>query len=268
MGVKMSLSFRERYGPAALVTGASSGIGAEFARVLAAQGLDLVLVARRREILLDMAGSLSGFHGVQVHALGQDLTEPGAAKSILQATDLLGVDVGLLINNAGLGVYGDFGAGDLDKELALVDLNCRAAVELSWRFLPGMKERGKGGIIFLSSILAHLPAAYLATYSATKAFNELMGQTLHSELQPFGIDVLSLTPGSTATPFHESSGLGKLHVPQRKPEQVVETALKSLGCRPRAVDGILNNVLVWIQKFLPRSWVIAMNRRFIPPPDR
>jgi len=268
MGSNSKLSFKERYGPAALVTGASSGIGAEFARALAAQGFDLVLVARRREILLDMAGKLSGFHGIQVHALGQDLTEPGAARSILQATDLLGVEVGLLINNAGLGIYGEFGSGELERELALVDLNCRAAVELTWRFLPGMKERRRGGIIFLSSILAHAPAAYLATYSASKAFNELMGQVLHSELRPSGIDVLSLIPGSTTTPFHDASGLGKPDVPQRNPRQVVETALGNLGRRSRVVDGVLNSMMISIQKFLPRSWVLALNRRFIPAPGR
>jgi short-subunit dehydrogenase len=187
----------ERYGPTALVTGASSGIGSSFAAVLAAGGLDLVLVARRQERLDAAASALHAEHGVAVTVLPVDLAEAGAAQRVLDATSAL--DVGLVVSNAGFSVQGAFGAGDAATLTELVAVNCTATMLLAHGFVPRLTARGRGGIVLTGSVEGLMGSPYSAAYSASKAFVNGLGEALWGELTPEGIDVLALCPGATDT---------------------------------------------------------------------
>lgn len=197
-----SNDFADRYGPVALVTGASSGIGKAFAEALAAMGLDLVLVARRLERLEELAAKLTKEHGVQAKACQIDLAEPTAAQQILDLTGSL--DVGLMVSNAGFGMKGEHAANDRHAMANMLMVNCNVPMQLSHGFIPRLRRRGKGGMIFTSSIEALIGCPYSAAYSATKALVNALGEGLWAELQPEGIDVLTLCPGAT-----ESEAAGK-----------------------------------------------------------
>jgi uncharacterized protein len=187
----------ERYGPAALVTGASSGIGSSFATVLAAQGFDLVLVARRRDRLDAAATALHDQHGVEVTVLEIDLAEPTAAQQVLDATSAL--DVGLVVSNAGFSIQGAYETGDAATMADLLAVNCAAPMLLTHGFVPRLKARGRGGIVLTSSVEGLMGSPFSAAYSASKAFVNGLGEALWGELTPEGIDVLSLCPGATDT---------------------------------------------------------------------
>jgi uncharacterized protein len=189
--------FTERYGPVVLVTGASSGIGESFATCLAAKGLGLVLVARRQERLEALAGKLGKQFGVAVHTLRIDLAERNAAQQILAATSSL--DIGLVISNAGTGGRGRFENGDADEWTATLMVNCHATMLLAHGFIPRLKQRGKGGLIFTSSVEGLIGCPYSAAYSSSKAFVNSLAEALWGELTPEGIDVLALCPGATTT---------------------------------------------------------------------
>lgn len=195
-------NFKDRYGPIALVTGASSGIGKAFAETLAAMGLDLVLVARRLERLEELAAKLAKEHRVHARACRIDLAEPTAAQQMLDATSAL--DVGLLISNAGFGMKGEHARNDPHALTDMLMVNCNVPMQLSHGFIPRMRKRGKGGMIFTSSIEALIGCPYSAAYSATKALVNALGEALWAELHPEGIDVLTVCPGAT-----ESEAAGK-----------------------------------------------------------
>ncbi|MEL6393832.1 MAG: SDR family oxidoreductase, partial [Bacteroidota bacterium] len=154
----------------ALITGASSGIGAEFARQLAAKKRDLVLVARSQDKLNEIAEQLQRQHSIRAHVISQDLTEPGAAASIARQVEELGIVIDLLINNAGFGDYGSFSESVLERQTGMIQLNITALVELTHAFLPKMLERQQGGIINVSSIAGFQPMPYWSVYAASKAF--------------------------------------------------------------------------------------------------
>jgi short-subunit dehydrogenase len=198
----ISKDFKERYGPVALVTGASSGIGKAFAEALAALGLDLVLVARRLDRLEELATKLTKEHGVQAKACEIDLAEPAAVQQMLNVTGSL--DVGLVVSNAGFGMKGEHAANDPQQMAEMLMVNCNVPMQLSHGFIPRLRRRGKGGIIFTSSIEALMGCPYSTAYSATKALVNALGEGLWAELQPEGIDVLTLCPGAT-----ESEAAGK-----------------------------------------------------------
>lgn len=195
-------AFADRYGPVALVTGASSGIGLAFAEALAAKGLGLVVAARRVERLEDLAERLSGQHGVGVKIVEVDLADPAAARVLLAATEAL--DVGLLVSNAGFGLKGDFAAGDAQAIADMLTVNCHAPLQLAHGFIPRLRRRGKGGIILTSSVEALMGVPYSTAYSATKALVSAFGEGLWAELEGDGIDVLTLCPGATES---EAAGL-------------------------------------------------------------
>ncbi|HOL96293.1 MAG TPA: SDR family NAD(P)-dependent oxidoreductase, partial [bacterium] len=161
-------TLKRKYGPAALVTGASSGIGRAFAEELAARDFDLVLVARRGGRLEQIKNDLEARFGISVMPIVQDLTASGAVRRVCEEIQKSGWDIGLLINNAGFGSQGEFDTLDLENELTMVDLACRVPVELTHRLVPGMKQRRRGGIIFVSSVLSQFPSPYMATYAAGK----------------------------------------------------------------------------------------------------
>lgn len=197
--------FKEKYGPVALVTGASSGIGQAFAEVLVAKGLDLVIVARRQDRLAELAARLEQAHGVKVRICAADLAQSDAARVMLDATADL--DVGLVVSNAGFGLKGEHAANDPVAMTDMLMVNCNVPMQLAHGFIPRLRARGKGGIIFTSSIEGLMGCPYSTAYSASKALVIALGEGLWGELQGEGIDVLTLCPGATESEAAEKQGI-------------------------------------------------------------
>jgi len=259
------MTLTQRYPGAALVTGASSGIGESFAKSLAKEGFPLVLVARREQRLQELSSQLQQEHGVECLVVAEDLTESGSVDRIVAAIETKGWDVSLLVNNAGFGSLASH--EDLKGEVytKMVDLNCRAPVELTNRLLPPMLKAGRGGIIFLASAVAYLPSPYMAVYGATKGFNLLLAEALYGECKSKGVDVLSLAPGYTRTEFSSSSGLD-VRMPGflvASADGVARKGLRSLGRKPSAVHGFLNWLLTFSIRFAPRRFVVWMATRVV-----
>jgi short-subunit dehydrogenase len=261
----MDRSFRERFGGAALITGASAGIGAAFARHLAEAKMDLVLVARRRDRLDALAGELSAAHGVRADAIDVDLAAPGATEALVRAVAEKNVDVGLLVCSAGFGAYGPFVEIDPATEARMVDLNCRVVVEHCHAFLPPMVARGKGGVILLASTAAYQPCPYWATYGATKAFNLMLGEALWAELAPRGVDVLALSPGYTKTEFQEAANIDFGVGPEISVDDVVKGALRAIGKKPSTIPGNMNWLMAFGSRLAPRSVTAKASARMSHP---
>lgn len=187
--------FREIYGPIALVTGASSGIGLAFAEELAARGFDLVLAARRTDHLDALAQRLLSSCGVRTRVIGADLSDPGAPAHLLQETE--GDDIGLVVSNAGFNVKGAYETCDAAAIARMLTVNCHAPMQLAHGFIPRLKARGKGGLLFTASVEGLIGCPYSSAYSATKALVVSLGEGLWGEMQGTGIDVLTLCPGAT-----------------------------------------------------------------------
>lgn len=253
------MDWKEKYGKTALITGATGGLGSEFAYQLAEKGMDLVLVARRTEKLIEIKASLESKFKIQVHLVGLDLTEKGAIQKLGTEAKEKKWEIGLLVNNAGFGTYGIFPELDLEKELNMVDLNVRVPLELTGIFVSDMVKRKKGGIIFLGSVGSYQPTPFFANYSATKAWNLMFGEALYGELKPKGIDVICLTPGYTRTEFQSVAG-NKDQKPLAgwsEPKDVVGRALRFLGKKPSTIPGFMNWFLAWSIRFTPRKMAIA-----------
>ena len=259
-----------RYGGAALVTGASSGIGEAFARRLALAGFDLVLVARRVDRLETLARDLREASGVTVHVVSQDLGERDGPARVIAAADVLGVEVGMLVSNAGFGTYGPVLAQDLESQLAIPDVNNRAPVAFARALAPRLVARGRGAMIFLSSTAAYQPVAFEAVYGASKAFNLMFGEALWAELRPLGVDVCVLSPGFTPTEYQRKAGMGEINpiTGWTSPEQVVEACLRRLGRGPSVVPGWRNRVIVALMRVLPRSAQAKLTYRVNHPANR
>jgi short-subunit dehydrogenase len=189
----------------ALVTGASSGIGAALARELAANGAKLILTARRRERLEALAAELKG-RGTEVRVVTADLMEPGAAQAIYEATEGAGIEVDVLVNNAGLGQYGYVHSSDTAQELGQIRVNCETMVALTRLFVPRMVARRRGWVMVLASTASFQPVPFLSTYAATKAFDRFFALGLAEEVAPFGVKVTALCPGPTESEFFEVAG--------------------------------------------------------------
>lgn len=257
----------ERYGPWALVTGASSGIGYEFARRLAAGGLNVAMVARRRAALESLRSELETTHGVRCRVVEMDLSEPGAAARLAQAVS--DVEIGLLVANAGTGWIGRFDRQRPEDHAPLIRLHCEMHVELTARLLPAMKRRGKGGVIIVSSMGGLVPLPYYAVYSGTKALLQNWGEALAIEMRGTGVDVQVLAPGDTKTGFQEAAG--EMSTKWSSVEDVVEESLASLGRRPVVVPGLENRLSLLAARFLPRKWfldIVEKRQREQTPDDR
>lgn len=250
--------FREKYGPWAVVTGASAGIGAEFAKQLAALKLNLVLVARRKNRLEELGEKLKQDHNIETKIIQVDLAERNFAEIISAETDSL--DVGLLVNNAGFALTGEFLEHDLEKEIGLLDVNCRAPLILSHVFGRKMVERNRGGIIFVSSLVAFLPTPFWTNYSASKVYNLHLANGLYFELKKKGVDVLALCPGHTKTEFSEVAGIKSSGIPA---EAVVSLAIKNLGKKPHVVPGIANNIMSYLIRLISRKWNIRIGAKLV-----
>jgi short-subunit dehydrogenase len=194
--------FRDRYGKYAVVTGASSGIGEEFARQLAERGLNLALVARRSDLLIELADTLMSRFGIDIKTLPLDLTAPDAVGSVLRETEAL--DVGLAVVNAAQVVWGPFLDSTLQEVTDLVTLNAVVPMQLTHEFGARFKRRGRGGVLLVGSLSGHQPTPYCANYSASKAYVSTLGQALHMELAKSGVDVTVLAPGVVDTAMYRS----------------------------------------------------------------
>lgn len=221
----------------ALITGASSGIGEEFSRQLAPHCRRLVLVARRRSRLLDLARSLRGaYPGLEVHAFEADLTDDQSLEALVSGLAMQGLVPDLLVNNAGLGDYGEFATSDWNRVEEMIQLNIRALTRLCHAVVPAMMELGGGGIINVSSLASCLPIPDFAVYAATKAYVTSFSEALRLEVKDSGIRVLALCPGPVPTEFGEVArrpGNGEAGIPGNhlfaiKAGQVVEEALDAL----------------------------------------
>lgn len=226
-----------------LITGASSGIGEAFARRLAKEGHNLVLVARSEEKLRSLCDNLKAEHKITAHFIAVDLLDFEADERLFKETEKNGLEVDWLINNAGFGSAGDFAKLDLERELEMINLNISALVALTHRYLQKMRERKGGTIINVSSAAGFQPLPFMATYAATKAFVSSFSEAIAEENRPFGIQVLALCPGSTKTNFFAAANIDRpIQVKgQQTVEEVVETALKAVGSgRSKVVSGWAN----------------------------
>lgn len=244
-------SFAERYGPAALVTGASTGLGAEFARQLAARGLDLVLVARRRERLEEVASEVRAAHGVAVRVATLDLGAPDLRERLCDA--IRGQDVGLVVSNAGRYGFGRFLDARLEDELQGLDVNARAPLVLAHEFARRLASRGRGGMVFLSSSSAYQGTPFAAGYGAAKAHTLTLAEALAFELEPWGVDVLAVCPGPVATEGTAGMDTSTFPIGPMQPAPVVRQALDALGRRTEIVPGLPNAFVATLGKLLPRS---------------
>ncbi len=232
-------TIRERYGDWALVTGASAGIGAEFARALAREGLSVVLTARREDRLRGLADELEKSFNVAARVVPVDLAEPDGPDQLVDA--IADLEIGVLVNNAGVGYAGRFDKQETGRLGQLVALNCVAPTVLTSRLLSGpsgMVARGRGAVIFTGSAAGHQPMPLHGVYAATKAYDLFLGEALFIELRGQGVDVLVLEPGATATEFQQVAG--ETSRPTGDPTAVVRTALECLGLQPSVLPGWLN----------------------------
>jgi uncharacterized protein len=246
------------YGPWALVTGASSGIGAQFARRLARAGFSLLLAARRLDRLLALEGELRRRGRVEVEVLGVDLADREAVDRVAAAAAAR--DVGLVVSNAGFGLKGPFELCDRARLEAMFDTNARAPLLLLHSLLPGMLRRGRGGIILTGSIEGEAPFPWSSAYAATKAFVHCLGLSLSGELEETGIDVLVLEPGPTDTEALTLQGFSPDTLPGlMAADEVAKQALAQLGRKPLHVPGKENRKFVSAMRRMPKPRLIAFN---------
>jgi short-subunit dehydrogenase len=252
--------FVDRYGGWALVAGASEGLGAAFARELAARGLNLVLVARRLGPLEALAAELAGRHtSIKVVTIVADLaTEAGIGATLFGAA---GVEVGLVVANAAYAPVGLFIGSSLDESHRAVELNCLAPVRLAHHFLPSMVERRRGGFIVMSSLAGMQGSPPISVYAATKAFGAVFAEGLWSETKDRGVDVLACVAGAVATPG--LAGAKRRAAPGTlEPAEVVAAAIRKLGHGPRTVPGATMRISAQLMsRVLPRRAAIALIRR-------
>jgi short-subunit dehydrogenase len=247
-----------RYGPWALIVGASDGIGAAFAEELAARGLDLVLVARRAGPLEELAGRLRATHGVRVRTWPLDAGTAEGRTAIAGAEE----DIGLLVCNAALAPIAPFLELTPAQLDGMLDLNCRAAAHLVSAYGPRMVARGSGGIVLLSSMASNQGSALVAHYAATKAYLRVLAEGLWVELGAHGVDVLACCPGQVDTPTYAGTSpapAGRLVPPPMRPADVVRETLAALGKGPVVIPGWRNRLVVSLAtRLMPRRRMVRL----------
>jgi short-subunit dehydrogenase len=250
---------------ATLITGASSGIGEVFARRLAARGRNVLLVARSEEKLITLCNELGRSNSIRAQYVALDLSQPESPARLFEEAEKRGLTIDLLVNNAGFGSFGDFAKADLARELNMIDLNIKALVELTYRFLQPMRERKQGAIINVASTAAFQAVPFMATYAATKAFVLSFSEALWEENRAFGIKVMALCPGVTDTNFFEAARGEKPPArASQTPEEVVDTALRGLARgKSHIISGWINRVMTESERLAPRSLVTRMAGRMM-----
>lgn len=237
-----------RYGPWAVVTGASSGIGREIALRLAESGLNLVLVARSKAALEQLAADLTARHAIEARVVDLDLARETGVETLGAATRDL--DVGLLVAAAGFGTSGPFLESRLDQELEMLNVNCRSLVALSWHFGRRFAGRGRGGMVLMSSIVGFQGMPNAAHYAATKAYVQALAEALYVELSPLGVDVLASAPGPTNSGFAARAGMRMGMA--LNPSDVAQSTLDALGRKSTVLPGFLSKLLTYALVPLPR----------------
>ncbi len=251
--------FAARYGPWALVAGAAVGLGAEYARQIAARGLALVLVDRDAGPLAATAEAIREASGVEVRTLVLDLARADVADAVVGATQDL--QIGLLVYNAAIGTVSPFLEISTANVQAMLDVNCRAPLLLVHALAPAMVARRRGGVVLMSSMAGSFGSAQLTVYAATKAFDLVFADALWAELRGDGVDVLAVQPGSTRTPGWQSSQPPELRGPGphvMEPAQVVTEALAALGVEPTLIPGDTNRQSAQLLASLPRRQTIEL----------
>jgi hypothetical protein len=259
--------------PLALVTGASAGIGLELAKLLAADGHDLILVARRVEVLERLAAELRAAHGIAVHVWSADLASPQAPQELQARAAAADLAVDVLVNNAGFGALGAFADLPLDRQLGIIDVNLRALTELTHRFLPPMRQRRRGRIMMVASVAGLLPGPYMAVYYASKAYLQSFSLALAEELAGSGITVTCVCPGYTATEFqavadmNAADRLGRL-------QPMTAAAVARIGYRAlmsgrrMIVTGWKNRIGTLLMRLMPLRALASVVARLQKPSAR
>jgi hypothetical protein len=244
----------------ALVTGASAGIGKALATELAAGGANLVLCARRRDRLEQLAAELSGQHGVRAEVCPSDLGTPGAPREIFDFTTSRAIEVDVLINNAGFGASGEFSAIPIERLLEMVQVNCAAVTHLTHLYLGGMIARRRGYVMILASTAAFQGVPYLSLYAATKGFDLLLAEGIAEEVRQYGVRVSALCPGQTASEFHEVAGTSSFkRTGEETAQKVAHTGLAALAKgKSFVVSGLKNKLLAESERLMPRRLVAGV----------
>jgi len=247
-----------KYGKWALITGGSAGIGLAFAKELAADGHNLLLVARGKEALDQGARELRAQYPIEVETIAFDLTAPGAPSELYEQTK--DKRPGLIVLSAGVESTGHFTKVSPDAHRSLIDLNIQAPAELARLYGADMVARGRGGIVFLSSVFGYQGVPLVANYAASKAYILALGEALHVELKPHGVDVVVVSPGLTDTnmPAKMPVDFAKMPIITHQPIKVAKVGLKALGRKASVVPGLLNNIFVVENRFIPRLWPTKM----------
>lgn len=250
----------------ALVTGASAGIGAEFAEQLAEKGANLILVARREDRLKALAEQLSQKYKVKVSVFAADLSNPIGVKGLIESVRLAGLKVDMLVNNAGFGAYGQFEKTEPERHHEMAMLNVVALLDLTAAFIPDMLSSGSGAIINVASTAGHQPVPFMATYAASKAFVLSFSEALWYEYKDRGVRVLSLDPGFTKSEFHDVSGTPEFGRVESA-EAVVKLGLHALGeGRPSVISGLDNWLLSDVlPRLAPREAVVNFAGKIMQP---
>jgi uncharacterized protein len=251
----------------ALVTGASAGIGEAIARELAARGHGVTLVARREERLRTLAGELSERHGVRADAIAVDLGDPPSRDRLADQVAGLGLEVEILVNNAGFGGSGNAADSDRERLVAMLRVNCEALLDLQTRYLPAMVERGRGAVINIASTAAFQPIPGTATYAATKAFVLSLSEAVHQELKGTGVTLTAVCPGPVKTEFGQVAGIE--HAEDQLPdlfwmtsEAIAKAAADGAESGKRVVvPGLLNRAGAVTGQHSPRMLVLPLAKR-------
>jgi hypothetical protein len=252
--------WQARYGPWAVVAGASVGLGEAFARCLAERDLNLLLIARRPDVLEQLATDLRARHGVEVRTLVADLGQPDL-RAVLENA-VAGLTVGLLVYNAAYSVIGPFVDHSLDEQLRVLDVNCRGPLVLSHLLGKAMAERGRGGIVLMTSMAGSQGGPWLASYAASKAFNLVLAEGLWDELGERGVHVVACRAGATRTPGYAASRPRPSRVPLLEPNHVARVALGALGRKPSVVPGAFYRFSAFVMnRLLPRRVAVRIMGR-------
>jgi short-subunit dehydrogenase len=263
-GNSMTTDWKDRW---ALVTGASSGIGKALAEELARGGANLVLTARRRERLAALAQEFSNKYQVKTEIVVADLVQQSAPELIFRFTQDKKIEIGLLVNNAGFGQYGEFHTVEAERLLEMVQLNCSAVLHLTRLYLPAMVARRGGDVLIVASTASFQAVPYVSTYAATKAFDLYLAEGLAEEMKPYGVRVCALCPGTTESEFHELAGHPS-HAKGREQtaQAVARNGLKALAAgKSYVISGLGNYLGAHGERLVPRRLVTRIAAKLFRP---
>ncbi|MCP4295331.1 MAG: SDR family NAD(P)-dependent oxidoreductase [Proteobacteria bacterium] len=242
------MNLKEKYGPWALVTGGTSGIGSSLCKLIAEQGVNIVLVARRAELLETKSEELKKKYGIEVKTIGADLSKKEEVAKVKNGTK--DMEIGLLIPCAGIENHGLMTDINLESDLGMLQLNVMSTFELVHHFAGKMVPRKQGGILLVSSMIGHMPNPYFSNYAASKAYVLNFGASLHWEMKQRGIDVTVLSPGYTLTPMtdilNDEMDVSKLPMPPMSPEYTAKVGLEGLGKTAVVIPGKKNKFMVFM----------------------